>query len=511
MKINRKILTIVTLSYFYLPIMLFLFGWTNIFVALLSIAATLFCLYRFVKNNVLKLEDAEDVCLDPVVIIFGLILFVFIGFFAGWGRFTLQSGDWLKHDAVLCDLVKKSWPVLYENDGEKSMLVYYIAQYLVPAAVGKLVGSVRIAEIALLIWNEIGLILVYLHVVSYLKIVDYIKQAFTALIIPFFSVPLWLSELVLKLFEAENRVGQSEWFYRYGDITLQYSNNYTLLRWVFPQALSAWIIIMLFLEYKDNIEDYLLLMLPGVIYATLSFVGIVPFACVYAIEALIKGKDFRTWILKILSIENIIVLLSQGLVFALYFMGNVLSEKPSDIGFKRVSYAGSWDVYFVFVLVNVAIYAFVLYKDNRKSSVYFVAVATLMILPFFRMGRYNDLGMRSSIPALFVLMLLVIKYINEHFANLESEGRDRLFVKAGKIVIVALLLIGFFYPFREISISAEGNYDSDLGAGTDIDWISLELFANRNLEGVEDDLKYNYYTYDYDEDLFYKYLADKKN
>lgn len=510
MKINRKILTIVTLCYIYLPIFFFFVGWTNVSVALISLVASLICIYRFIKSDVVKTAKTYEIIINPVVFIVGFAFLVFIGIFAGWGRFTLQTGDWLKHDAVLCDLVKRPWPVLYDNDGERSMLAYYIAQYLVPAAIGKITGSVRVAEIILLVWNEIGLVLVYLHLLEVLVIVEPVKQLSTVLILPLFSVPLWFSEVILGVFVSDNRVGQAEWFYRSGDILLQYSNNSTLLQYVFPQALSAWIIMMLFLEYKENIEYYLLLMFPGVLFATFPFLGIVSFAGIYGIADLIRNRDLKKWISKIVSVENILILLTQGIVFALYFLGNVLAPKPSDIGFKLVDYSGLWAVYFVFVIVNVLIYGFVLYKDNKSNIVYYVSIGTLVILPFFRMGRYNDLGMRSSIPALFVLMVMVIKYFNEHFEG-KTDIADSLLTKMSKFLVVILLVIGFIYPIRDFLLTVDERCVSDLGKDADIDWISLELFANRNLEGVEDDLKYNYYTYDYENDLFYKYLADKKN
>lgn len=64
----------------------------------------------------------------------GLPYFVFLG---GWG--PLDS-DWLKHNAILRDLITESWPVIYDVSGHKIMLTYYTAYQLPAAVVGKLLG-----------------------------------------------------------------------------------------------------------------------------------------------------------------------------------------------------------------------------------------------------------------------------------------------------------------------------------------------------------------------------------
>lgn len=108
---------------------------------------------------------------------------LFIGYSAGWGRWVNQAYDWYKHNAILEDLTVKSWPVYYKNGSEKSMLAYYIAQYLVPSTFGKIFNSFRMAEIMNYIWAEIGLALVWLNLVSVLKINNIFKQILSVVIL----------------------------------------------------------------------------------------------------------------------------------------------------------------------------------------------------------------------------------------------------------------------------------------------------------------------------------------
>lgn len=46
-KLNKKILTTLSLVYIYVPIFLFLFGWTRIWIAIVCIVALMYCLIKF--------------------------------------------------------------------------------------------------------------------------------------------------------------------------------------------------------------------------------------------------------------------------------------------------------------------------------------------------------------------------------------------------------------------------------------------------------------------------------
>lgn len=85
-----------------------------------------------------------------------------------------QSSDWPKHNAVLRDLMVRTWPVIYHNHDMVSMLTYYLGQYIVPAAVGKLLlllfpqaitleTAFVVSEVVMALWNMIGLALVICH------------------------------------------------------------------------------------------------------------------------------------------------------------------------------------------------------------------------------------------------------------------------------------------------------------------------------------------------------------
>ena len=501
MKIERKWLTAFSLAYIYIPVFLFLLGWVRLLFALLTITVCILCLYRFWKQN----NDIKDgaISVDWLVVIFAVLFFVWIGYYAGYGRFVDQASDWQKHNAVLSDLVQREWPVLYSNSGEKSLLTYYIGQYVVPAIVGKVLHSVRVAEIMLYVWNIIGLILVYLNICVFAKAESFLKQFTYALMLPFFSIPLWISELCMKSLSGINSLGEGHWFYNYDGILIQYSSNYTLLRWVFPQVIPIWLIILVFLLNKDKIHFYVFMLLPSILFGTLTFIGLFPLAIAAAFESIFRGKRTKKWLYGLFSPENILMSFSLGTIFFFYFLGNVVSDKPAEIGFSIMPYTrDTIVVYFCFVIVNILFYALILYKRNKKDWIYYTCCITLILLPLFKMGKSNDLTMRASIPALFIFMIYIIRNL---FEDIEDHRIQSSYsIKLSVLVTIIFLFVGMYYPFVELTESVQYEWYSTLGSGNE--WETLELFSNRSLEDVNDDLKYNYYSYDIETNFFCKYL-----
>ena len=508
MKIDAKRLLIISIAYINIPVYLFVLTWTKLPLALAFIAMTGALAYRIFRHCGKAEDDQRRVIyMHPAVFIISVMFLFLIGYFAGWGRFVNQAGDWNKHNAILRDLVRRPWPVYYIKGNEHSMLSYYIAQYLVPGAIGKVFNSFRVAEIALYIWNEIGLILVYISIVLYFKTSSGVRQIQCLLVIPFFSIPLSLSQIILKYLSGFrfNTVGNGQWFFKTDYLKIQYSNSFTVLRWVFPQAITIWLILIIFLTYRKYIEYYIPLMLPAILYGSFGFIGMVPLGIGYAIEYGVKNGSAKKLLVKMFSLENIVFLLTEGLLFACDLYGNVFGPKPEEIAFRFASYTKDTIlVYFVFVLVNIIIYAVILWRTHRSDGIYYAAMITLIILPLFHMGRWNDLTMRASIPGLFVLMIWIIEYLMDCFRD-KDRKRSRLRT-VSCVLCLSLLLVGMHYPYKELlAVVAEDTAEP----GRKPKWKSMKRFANRELN-AKNDVKYNYYAYDIDDNFFYKYIASGK-
>lgn len=508
MKVSRKILSMSSMLYLYLPVLLFLFGWTKWWIAIITSAILLFCIYRMLTDK-LAADDQDDFRLNKVVLFLVVLFFMIIGYFCGWGRWVVQSSDWAKHNTIMQDLVERSWPVYYRNGEEHSMLTYYIAQYLVPAFVGKILGSYRLAEIMNYVWAEIGLILVWIHVAKGIGIRNSVKQCFSAGILVFFSGPLWLAQITQNIVYSDLGTGlltDWHWMTTRDGILLQYSSNFALLRWVYPQVLAVWIILVLFIENKDNVQYYCVLMLPGVIFGTLSFIGLIPLGIGYAGYILVKDRaaGFRNWFFKVFSLENILTLCTLGTVLALYFYGNVFSSKPESVGLQKMPYGQYGWVYFIFVIVHVMLYVWCILADNKKNIILHLAVISLWIIPLFKMGLYNDWGMRCSIPGLFIVMFYVMQYMNTYI----SVKRLPTIKYVSIVILLALLFCGSVYPLRELLEVVRYEDYSTIPDLKDFSYGTMENYANR-YEGYPIDLANNYYSYDLENNIFYKYAARK--
>ena len=125
---------------------------------------------------------------------------------------------------------------------------------------------------------------------------------------------------------------------------------------------------------------------------------------------------------------------------------------------------------------------------------------TLMLLPLFSMGLWNDLVMGGGTALMFLLMMYIMDF-------LFNSEKTKPYYKARRILVV-LLLAGAIYPLLELKevinndIITEKQEDLSLG-------YTMESYANRALD-ISLDLKYNYYSYDIQNNIFYKYIAAKK-
>lgn len=389
------------------------------------------------------------------------------------------------------------------------MLTYYLAQYLLPAFWGKLFDSFRISEIVNYIWAEIGLILIFLNLIRIINIYRSWMQIISSVVLCFFSGPLILAQKSFKLIYPELGSGgaTSHFFCNIGDIILQYTSNYAMLRWVMPQVLVIWLITLLFIENMDLIEDYIVLLLPCILYGTLSFIGLSLIATCVAVVNLIEYKSIKRWIKKVFSPPNILVLCSFGGILIFYFYGNVFSDKPNNSSFRLTNYEGRYGIYLIFCFTMVILYSICVWDNCRKRKLFYLSCASLLIIPLFRMGLWNDWVMRCSIPALFILMFYVIQFLNKYLKVkiFDDVSGGTLKIKLSVLGLLVLMFFGSIYPTLEFYNSIITN--NILRLGNTISYGTLEKFANRTADTVNEALTYNYYSYDIENNLFYKYIA----
>ena len=491
-RISPDFILVLSLGYLYVPLILFLVTWLKLWIAVIAAAVCLygtFCVFRDFREDV-----TEDIRIGVLPLAMTGVILIGTGVLCGWGGWLPQADDWSKHNALLMDLMNRPWPVYYSDAVSPSMLTYYIGQYLIPAAFGKVFHSFRAAEIAMYIWGEAGLFLITTNLLRVLKADTAIKQVGTALMLVFFSGGLLLSQQLFEVI-SENASMDMQWMTSINGSLLQYRSNFVDLRWVMPQCLSIWLIVTLWWNHKEQIRDYIPLMIPACLNGILSFAGIIPMAILCAcIEFCEHRMGIKEIIGRIFSPQNILSAVCPGGILLAYYAGNIFSDKPEGVGFSFNSIT-PW-LYITFVIGHFGIYCLLIWKRNWKNGIFMGAFVTLLILPFFCMGYWNDLVMCCSIPGLFVMMICVTDYLFR-FPNTFASG-----------VLTAVVFVSALNPMKEAISVIRYYVPGQLNHNVSVE--SLADYSNLVDEEISAGWKYNYYSYNVDDNIFIEYFAQSK-
>ena len=224
----------------------------------------------------------------------------------------------------------------------------------------------------------------------------------------------------------------------------EFSSNTTQLFWVFNQSIYAWLLTLLILRQKDN-RHLIFLWSCGLLECTLPFVGMLPFL-VYKIldntfHSHIGVTNSKFSFLKfdhLFSIENILGGGCIGIISFLYEIGNVSANNhTADVAWTK----GYLMLYILFLLLEVGLYAFVIYPLQKENMLYWISLITLAVCPVLHIGSGQDFCLKASIPALFVLMLLLM----DTWKTARKQGNHCLV-----IAITLLLLCGSVTPCGEL-------------------------------------------------------------
>lgn len=445
-----RTLFVLSLAYLALPILIFCAGWLTpvwAVVAIAALAAALFGASRWVGRAARGEAPGEEAAqVTPLVlVVYALVCGLWL-YLAGVGGYGFQDSDWIKHEALLKDLIREPWPVLYQVYGVSTALVYYLAYYLPAALIGKW-GGWDAANLALFGWTWLGLMLAVL---------------WFGLLIRSLSLRALLLFVIFAGLDAIGYLltGPPEWLQLrhlegWSTLNLQYSAVASSLFWAPQHALPGWIGAGLMLYLLEGRGVGLTLLPPALTALWSPFValGLLPFTVAGFFSA--EG-GWRTRIRQAGALPNVGALVMCG-VIGLFYAAKLLplapflvSETPQ--GLILAGAPGGWlagfDALAVFALLEFGLYAALALAILRTTPdwarpervIFWTMVATLCALMIYRYGINNDLAMRASIPALFVLAVLVGR------ALLAEQGSRRL-----RWALGVVLVIGALTPFYEFA------------------------------------------------------------
>lgn len=422
MNISIRRLFVASALYLVLPICLFLYWWTHPILALAVSALFLFLLVTKTKQVTGSVTIPKK-----TVLLIGALLTVWT-LLSGAGHRGFFDGDFYKHSAILSDLIQYDWPVTYRlrESHQFVHLVYYFAYYLPSALIGKWLGW-KAANISLFFWTGTGISFAFAWLMA---LVEQKKQIIFAFLFPFFSG----LDLVGRTIMGKKVVNDSDW--EWWGRNWQYSGNTTLFFYVPQHVLAGWICmgILLYCYLKNKkLPLQEVLFASTLLWSPFIFIGCIP---------------FYLWMIykKKMTVSIPSVLLSVGIVgiLGLFFMSNmaisVAETTASGWLWNIEKIIGSFLLVrlSLFYILEFGLFTFLVIR-KKSSPLLILAAIILFLVPWYKMGLMNDLAMRASIPALFIISYYWITYL------VESKKKTMLFHFS-----CILFLVGSIYPLVQM-------------------------------------------------------------
>ena len=227
-----SVISLLTLLYLGLPLLIFFAGWLKPAFALVTIIPLLYCGWHLLRAwPVAGPAFRGGELLFLAAFGFGLTAFVGIG---GWAP---QQTDWIKHNAVLFDCVNQPWPVVLTDGSARWPLVYYLAYYLPAALVGKLAGYAA-AQAALWVWSALGLMLAGGWFARLTRLPVWVAApAFFC-----FSGLVVVANLLVQILGLSIHSSRLAWYPNESWAWMwQFPSHYWMLEWAPGQALAGWL------------------------------------------------------------------------------------------------------------------------------------------------------------------------------------------------------------------------------------------------------------------------------
>jgi len=307
----------------------------------------------------------------------------------GEGRLFAALPDWLVRDAVLHDLVTQPWPFVYRLDGIDWWLRAPLGMYLLPAAIGKLLGG-KAAMLALWAQNSSAIYAVLRLLSASSRTV---RSATVVMVFCLFSGWDLIGAFVLR----GGMIRDIGWWAG----LFQYSSTVTLAFWVPNHALAGWFVAALLLLWDQRRVGIAALMAGSaatMLWSPFALLGALPFLAKAIIEAIGERRIFRTESARLLP-------LTVGLLPVLAYLDSDSAGVPHGLQKLTPTFLIIYPLFITLELLPwIAVNALTeTVPQGFARSTYLLALGVLLLIPFYHMGAGNDFVMRASIPALAVI------------------------------------------------------------------------------------------------------------
>lgn len=517
-KIPFKVFWALCLGFLALPVVIFFTGYLRPYVgiplALLFIFAFVLSVRDCTKDQEKKLlsRDETDIKIPVGYLIGFAVTAVVLSLVSGVGEFIFTLNDHPYRRAIMNDLVNYKWPVIYDYATQTNPAVikeigrtsgtyafmYYFTYWLPAALVGKIGGSFA-ANLALMLWNAIGIFLTFTGVS---KIIG--RASFT---VPFVYICFAgldvLPNIVHTFVQWKSWNGMEVWV-----PVLAYMSNFAELTSVFHQCVPCWLIMtMIMMSYNTRSLG----MTGGMLfaYSPWGVIGLFPLAVVRAFSKPMRAGGTGRAVKNLISIINTCSCAPLLLVYTPFYLGNHSSTSIKGFFWEFINNpALSVAVFIIFILIEIAPTALILRKTEKKNALFIAALIELVIIPFYKVTEANDFCMRSSMAARFILCILLAGYLKDLYdadkiivaKKLKRKKKDVI-----KLAFTMLCIILMMYPSFVMGYYVLGSEFTGEPHNAE------EIGSYGNIKNAEHtwNVTHNYISNDYQQTFFFKYLAKK--
>lgn len=449
-------ITTAVLLYLFLPVCLFWWGWfewwialpcTAILGGLLAVALPPFKLSY--SRNFLYFKSPQGILFIKSVVV-GLILSFGWTYLSGVGGFRPQHFDYFKHNLLINNLIRYSWPVVYHD---QTYLAYYHAYYLVPTFLAKWTGGISWASYYFFVWTWLGLFLVF-------RLLQELGGTRLLLLFLFFNSPegiLWLVEIfkssaslkasILDLWRNDHTI---ELIQTPGG--LMFPSHVESFIAAPQHSLFSWLGMGLLLKTllpvgqktSSNAAFLLacLLLISGLYWSPLATLGLAPFVGFMVVSS--NTFSLKTTKRSAFALVSIVL---TALPILIFYAGHFPIFTQHGWWWNFLKSSHDYLLLFVFLALEVGIWGligFYLFKKNLVSKLdtklLSLTLVVLTILAFYRYGFFNDLARRACLAPTLVVCWFVAKYLIPRALN--GLAWERLFS-------IGLVCFCVLIPFKQ--------------------------------------------------------------
>jgi hypothetical protein len=435
--VTNRLHAILSLLYLAVPVGIFFASWLWWPYAVTIVTALVLALGRAVKRIRQDGDDRRAVSMSRGNAVGVAIVTLLLAFYSGAGGLAFQRGDWPKHNAMLTELTERSWPVRLRGEPgilEGSYLTYYVAYY-VPAALAGRVLDIEVAHLALFLWTLAGLGLAALWVLRLIPSAGWMVWAAWFALSGLDVLAALVVWMIGTGWELSHGV---DWWPGFGT----YSCNMGLLLWVPQHMLAGWIATALIVSRAEERRDVSLA--PLIASVTVMWSPFVTLGLAPIILAAITKTGWRDILRADLVTPLAIALVSAAALAGVGQQAIPRGWVAAQIGF--IPWLLTWLAIIVVEFGFCAAPAYWVLRRARRSGEtaasgwsrrwLVTAVAVLLVLPFYRLGLFNDLMSRASIPAFFVLWVVVLRVVR---AELSSGPRPAISLVLACLAVASIL------------------------------------------------------------------------